>query len=368
MRTPGDRARPAPDVNPRPPADAPRASRATALPATSRAWLALLVVAAIEVVGHFVIQSRVVPASDWDAAATHVRAEWQEGDAVTVAPRWADPLLREAMGDALDLGGAGRADLGPYRRLWALTIRGHAPDEAPDAPPDETRTFGRVQVARWTLPGEERVLYDLVEHVGEAEVALLEGGEERACRVVRSARPTGGGLGQGPITPAERHVCDPARPWLWVGATVEEDLDMRPRRCVWQHPPGAEPVRARFRDVPLGDAIVLHAGLWWEHERTMEGGPVDVVVRVDGREVGRLVHRDGDGWKGAEIAVPQVLRGGQGTIDVEVSAPSPHLRTLCWAASTRARGEGGGARGAAREDAGAGAEERSADRAAEAPP
>jgi hypothetical protein len=297
------------------------------------AWLALFAVAIVEVAAHFVEQSRVVAASDWDAAAAHVRSEWRDGDVVTAAPRWADPLMREAVGDLLDLRSAGRADLAPYRRLWSLSIRGHRAGEAPDEAPEHVRTFGRVRVERWSLP-EVTILYDFAEHVESASVALLEGGRETPCRWVRG-RAEGGGLGVGPITPAERHSCDPRRPWLWVGATVEEDLDMLPRRCVWQHPPGAEPVRARFAGVPLGTSIVLHAGLWWEHERTLAGGPVDVVVRLDGEEIGRLRHEDGDAWERMEAAIPAARRGTSGTIDVEVSAPNPHLRTLCWAATSR---------------------------------
>lgn len=303
-------------------------------PRASRAWLALFAVALIEVGAHFVEQARVVPWSDWQAAAAHVRAEWRPGDAVTAAPRWADPLMRAAIGDRLDLTSAARSDLERFSRLWSLSIRGHRAEEAPGEPPSHVATFGRVRVERWDL-ASARVLYDLVEHVGEAEVVRIEAGAERACRWQSGGRPSGGGLGQGPITPAERHVCDPSRPWLWVGATVEEDLEMLPRRCVWQHPQGPEPVRATYRDVPLGVRLVLHAGLWWEHERTMDGGPVDVVVRVEGEEIGRLRHQDGDGWAGIEAAIPEALRGGRGTIDIEVSSPSPHLRTLCWAASTR---------------------------------
>lgn len=319
-----------PDVPSSPPPSA-RARR----PRARRAWLLLLAVAAVELLGHAVTQARVVPWEDWERAAAQVREGWQEGDVVTVAPRWADPLLRAAVGDLLDLELAGRSDLSRATRLWQLSIRGHRSDEAPTRAPDHAVQVGRVRIQRWDL-APEPVLYDLVEHVMDAEVALVQpGGEARACRAQRGGRATGGGLGSGPTAPGERHVCDPARPWLWVGATVEEDLEMLPRRCVWQHPQGAEPVRATYRDVPLGERVVLYAGLWWEHERTRDGGPVDVAVRVDGREIGRLVHRDGDGWKRMEAAIPEALRGGRGTIDVEVSAPNPHVRTLCWAATTR---------------------------------
>ena len=310
--------------------------------APHRAWLLFFVVAAIEVISHFVEQSRVAPWSDWTRAADHVRVGWEAGDVVTAAPHWADPLMRAAVGDRLDLSSAGRADLAPYRRLWSLSIRGHRAAEAPETAPEHAVQFGRVRVERWRLPSVP-VQFDLVEHIGEAEVALMQGGLARPCRWTAGGRPSGGGLGAGPITPGQRHVCDPARPWLWVGATVEEDLAMLPRRCVWQHPQGHEPVRATFRGVPLGDEVVLHAGLWWEHERTLDGGDVDVAVRLDGEEIGRLVHRDGDGWKRLVATIPEARRGGRGTLDVEVSSGAPHLRTLCWAASTR----GAGAMGAA---------------------
>jgi hypothetical protein len=326
------------------PSPSPRASHAPPAPARPRArhafWLVFLAIPIVEVAAHAVRQSRVVPFEHWEAAAAHVRAEWREGDVVTAAPRWADPLMRAAVGDLLDLRSAGRSDLAPFRRLWSLSIRGHRADEAPLEAPEHVATFGRVRVERWTLPAV-RILHDLVEHVDEAEVELVEHGQVRPCRFVRTGRPQGGGLGTGPITPADRHVCDAARPWLWVGATVQEDLAMLPRRCVWQHPPGgADRVRATFRDVPLGDHLVLYAGLWWEHERTMDGGPVDVVVRLDGEEIGRLHHVDGDGWKRLEVAIPEARHGGRGAIAIEVSAPNPHLRSLCWAATTRARADG----------------------------
>ena len=307
--------------------------------APSRLWLLLFAVAAVEVVGHLVIQSRVVPDTDWDAAAAFVRSEWRERDVVSAAPRWADPLMRRAVGDLLSTSSAGRADLEGFERLWVLSIRGHRAAEAPEGAPELVRSFGAVTVERWALPRVE-VHYDFADHVGEASVVRTEGDREVPCRLTRSGAQ-GGGLGSGPITPAERHVCDPGRPWLWVGTTVEEDLAMLPRRCVWQHPPGGEDVvRTTFAEVPLGERLVLHAGLWWEHERTMDHGLVSVRVLLDGVEIGTLVHRDGDGWKRLEAAIPEERRGGVGSVSIETSAPDPQFRTVCWAASTRSSGEG----------------------------
>lgn len=307
----------------------------TRTPRAHAAWLVLLLLAATELVAQYVVSARVPAPSDWERAAAHVRSAFQEGDAVASAPHWADPLMRSAMGETLPVSVAARSDLAPYTRLWVFSIRGHAARELPpDSVPTETHQFGGVRVELHALPRPVEVVYELTEHVADARVVLAQGDQERECRFARG-RASGGGLGAGPITPAERHICDASRPWLWVGATVEEDLDMLPRRCVWQHPAGGdEIVRTSYTDVELGTRVILFAGLWWEHERTLDGGPVDVVVRIEGEVVGRLVHEDGDGWKRIEAEVPEALRGGRGRVDIEVSSPAPHLRTLCWAART----------------------------------
>lgn len=298
-------------------------------------WLIFLALAIVEVVGHVVVQARIVEPDDWERAAERVRAEWQEGDLVVVAPEWADPLLRQHLGDLITLEDAGRSDLAQYRRLWALSIRGHRPAEAPDAAPNHDVQVGPVRVLRWALP-EGGVLYDFTEHVRDARVSMVQGGRETPCRWTESGRARGGGLGAGPITPAERHACDPRRSWLWVGATMQDDLDLRPRYCIWQHPAGEEPIRATFEDVPLGERLVLYADLYYEHERDREHGPVHVAAFVDGEEIGRMVHADGDGWKRMVASTQQgEAQKARGDVTIEVTAPNPHLRSLCWSATTR---------------------------------
>ncbi len=301
--------------------------------------LVAFALALTEAVAHFVELSRVPSRSEWTAAIEHVRAEWQPGDTLTVAPRWADPLLRWSAGDRIDASHAGASDLDAYGRLWALSIRGHRPELAPPGAPDVVRTFGRVRVERWTLP-PPRVTYDFTEHATTARVARVRDGVQTECRVVASLGDSGAGLSAGPIAPAGRHVCGSGgEPWLWVGATTTEDLELRARRCVYQHPQGEEPIVATYDDVPLGDSIVLYAGLWWEHERSLDGGTVTMTIRVDGEEVGRGIHHDGDGWSRMEAAVPEARRGTRGSVSFEVMTESAYHRTYCWAATMRGERE-----------------------------
>jgi hypothetical protein len=121
-----------------------------------------------------------------------------------------------------------------------------------------------------------------------------------------------------------------------VAPVVIEDLDLKPRYCIWQHPAGREPVRVTFRNAPLGDRIRFYAGLYYEHERYRKGGPVSAVIRVNGERVAEMVHRDGDGYKTLEAATQKPNdRRATGDIAIEVTAPQTRKRSFCWAASVR---------------------------------
>jgi hypothetical protein len=193
-----------------------------------------------------------------------------------------------------------------------------------------------VTVRRHDL-GPSPVLYDFLDHLPEAQVEHVDRGTVRPCAWTENASFGRGGLGQGPMWPRERFVCSGASPWVFVGETITEDLDLRPRRCAWQHPTGAGPLRARFTNVPLGDELVLHAGLYYEHERMEEHPPFHVRVLVGDDEVGHLVHEDGDGWKRlvASTRVHGAPARQQADVTIEVEAPAPNLRSVCWAATTR---------------------------------
>ncbi len=312
----------------------PRAAEPLLARRPGRLYLAIPLIAAAELLGQLVISSRVASRDAWREALAFVRSEWRPDDTIVAAPRWSDPLLREAAGSLLDARREGASDLAAYARLWVVSIRGaHA--EGVDAEARElTRDFGRVRVERFALPAPS-VLYDFVEHVGDAHVTRTERGVALPCREVMSAGSTQGGLGNGPFESAPRHLCDPARPWLAVFRTTTMDLELRARRCVSQHAQGEEPITTSYDDVPLGSSIVLYGGLWWERERWRNGGDVEVIVRLDGDEIGRMTHHDGDGWKRMEAAIPDARRGARGRVSIEVSARDPEFRAFCWAGSTR---------------------------------
>ncbi|MCC7537707.1 MAG: hypothetical protein IT379_15905 [Deltaproteobacteria bacterium] len=295
--------------------------------------VALLAWPIVEVALHLWFRANVVTRDHWREAAAFVRAEWRDGDLVTAAPRWADPNMREVMGDRLSPSAAGRSDTAAFSRLWVMSIRGHESPEAPARAADLTREIGPVTVSRWVLP-RPVVRTDLVERLATARVELLHDGQSRPCPWRERGIAAGGGVDDGPITPAERFVCDPVRSWLWVGVTTIEDMALLPRRCVWHHPEGRNPIRATFDDLELSNAVVLYGGIHYDQARDLTGGPVHVRVLVDGSPAGRATFRDADGWKRLVVDT-RASRGQRHDLSIEVTAPDPRLRVFCWAASVR---------------------------------
>jgi len=297
------------------------------------AWTLIAALAVLELAAAGSIRAGVQSDESWRAAAEFVRARHRPSDRIIAAPGWADPIVRQHLGDLLSLRSAAPPDDAGTERLWELSIRG-AGGRAEPAELDEA--FDGVRVRMWTMPADELV-YDFVEEVASAKVDVVEAGDATACPLL-DARPGRGGLGYGPMTPARRFVCDSRRPWLWVGATVLADLELRARRCVWQHPAGTEPVRVTFRDAELGERIVVSAGVDYQAERERTHGPVRLRVFIDDELAGELVHADGDGWSTIEIDT-SAFGSQAANVRFETTADDPGARLFCWAASaTRASG------------------------------
>ena len=311
-------------------------------------WTLLVLLALAELGFHLRIRAAVPLPQDWEDASTSIRAGFQPGDRIVASPPFLDPLLRHHLGDLLTLRTASRDDFAGAKRLWELSLPGRSSrDEAPEL----TESFGRLRLRRWPLRSE-RVVYDFVERLGESRVQLdlpalagaapaaavaTDGGEARAavdCPWTRGAGRNPGGLGRGPMEPAERFVCDLDRPWLWVGATVMEDLGIEPRRCVWQHPAGREPVRVTYEAVPMGQRLVVHAGLFYLNERERFEAPVQLRIWIDDVLAAEISHEDGDGWARYELDTSDRL-GDRAEVRFEASAEQPYARSLCWAASSR---------------------------------
>ncbi len=137
--------------------------------------------------------------ADWQAAAAALRADFQKEDLIVIAPHWADPLGRLELGDLMPPAMVGRPDARSYRRIFALSIRSTPVSEARGLKLDELRSFGRVQLARYSQK-PVLVTYDLI---AQAESIQTTGGhvERRMLEIdyrpryglslqVKEAKPT----------------------------------------------------------------------------------------------------------------------------------------------------------------------------------
>ncbi len=300
-------------------------------------WVLIAAVAVFELVAHPMIGAATPSDQSWEAAAAFVRARYQPSDRIVAAPAWVDPIVRNQLGDLISLRMAAPPDTAGIDRVWELSIRDA---RGRDEPALLEQEFDGVRLRMWSLPGDE-LIYDFVQEISRAKVELVGVDHSKACSWV-AARQAPGGLERGPMTPRERFVCDPRRPWLWVGATVLADLALQPRRCIWQHPAGPDPVRVTFTDVPLGDHLLIHGGIDYQAERRRVHAPVTLRVWINDQMAAELVHRDGDGWSGLEIDTSELPRE-PAIVRFETTADDPSSRLFCWSASSvRSRLAGGG--------------------------
>jgi hypothetical protein len=291
------------------------------------ALVAILCLPLIEVGAHVATRAAVPTRAEYQQAAAYVRSQLQPKDLIVAAPGWTDPLVRAQLGDRMDLAMAGRSDVAAYERLWSLSIRGARPVDAPKSAPLEQREFGGVRVQRWSLPPSS-VAFDFTAHAQQAEVSV----GTRACRWQKLRPARGGGLGYGVLPPVERFQCDGRGPW--VAAVVMEDLDLQPRHCIFQPPGVGTPSRVVFRGVELREQLSFYGGVYYEHERMRQGPPIFATVHVNGKPIGRMQHRDGDGWE--RLLLP--TQPGWAEVAIDVVSSTKKQRSFCWAASVRTQG------------------------------
>jgi len=297
--------------------------------------LCLLALPLWELGAHAMIVARVPSPEDYRAAADFMRGQLRERDLISAAPSFSDPILRQLLGDRMPLAMAGRSDDAAYERLWVLSSRGALPPDVPKGAPELTRSFGELRVLRYALP-PSRILFDFVSAWSTAEASITRNGAAQPCPLRTGGVPRGGGLGRGVLTPvARRFECDARLPWLFIADVVLEDLDNRPRHCLWQHPQGSEPITLTYRDVPLGAELVFYAGIYYEHERMREGGPIDAVISIDGQPRATFHHKDGDGFRSLRVPTASIGKP-RADVSVSVTAPQPRARSFCWTATTRA--------------------------------
>jgi hypothetical protein len=298
-----------------------------------RALALLPLIGLVELGAHLWQTQRVVPDSDWQAARDVVKESIKPDDLIAFAPRWTDPIGRHVFGDELaTLPRVARADVERFPRAFEVSIRGGRDPELTGWKVAGERKTGRVTVRTLENPSYVPVLDDLLAHVSEQGMTVTRRDPrgEHPCPWGQGAS-WGGGLGAGPGTPRERFNC----PGGFVGISVIADLDYYGRRCLYAPPAGGRSETViTFRNVKFGDVIHGHHGLYVEAERMKEGADITLSFRSGEQRLGKVVHRDGEGWKSFDLPTAE-LKGQTADLVAEVTSASGSRRMYCFEGITR---------------------------------
>jgi hypothetical protein len=256
----------------------------------------------------------------------------QPGDLVVMAPSWAEPMARRALGDErMPVADLARPDESGYRHaieIGALAQRA--------ASLDGWREVARLDRGDFVLrrlenPTPAPSKLDFVSALGPdgTEVRF----REAPCTWRHDAPVSAGGLGGHPTFPAQRFICS-SNPFFNVGVTVIADEQFRARRCIWAHPPAAGELVLRYPGVQLGERIVGHGGMYWMVEREGRGAPIELEVRIGGAPLGVVTHRDGDGWAAFDLELG-ANAGRRADVEFAVRTSDNRHRHFCFEARTR---------------------------------
>jgi hypothetical protein len=265
--------------------------------------LAIPVLGLLELALHFYFAHRAPTKKQWDEVRPLVASWYRPGELVVIAPYWAEPMARWSFGDDLmRTRDVARADATGYREALEVATLGSRSPELDGWSVVRTAKQGKFTVRELTNPAKPDVTYDFTDHIdpSSAEVGIVpsSGNNTIVCPFTATASVESGGLGGPPTFPANRFACPGQPTYVFVGVTIVEDEPWHPRRCVWSHPPPAgSEIVTTFKNVPLGDRIYGHSGMRWIIERDLATAPFVIRVTVNGEEIGRAEHSDGDSWK-----------------------------------------------------------------------
>jgi hypothetical protein len=252
----------------------------------------------LELSSHQFFAQRAPRAEEWRELEKPVAKLLGKDDLLLVAPEWASPMARHALGDRFfSQEQVARADAKSFRRALEVSALGARNEET-----REWRVVSETESGRFTLrllenPAPVSPLYRFVDKVTpkSASVRILADGAETPCSFDPRARVAAGGLHGHLAFPRERFRCG-ARQSEFVGVTIADDQDYRPRRCIFAPPTAAGVLRLDFRAVPLGRTLRGYTGSSYFLMRD-GGSPVELSVFVGGERIGSVLHDDELGFR-----------------------------------------------------------------------
>ncbi len=299
-------------------------------------WLVVPCVALLELGGALADGQWAPEPARWQDVVPVVRALKHDGDALVVAPHWAEPLARQVLGDRLwPIEDVARSSLRGAPRVVELSILGQSDAETRGWPIILRRQEGEFRFSIKKNPHYRPAHFEILEALvrGEGQVATGPRTQRQRCDFQRDVGVSTGGLHGHVAFPAERFVCG-QREASFVGVTIIDDENYRPRRCVWAPPPSLGSLSLRFDDVPLGTVVDGSGGFSYFLTRGERDSGVRLEVFVDGRSIGTRRYRGPEGWQPFSFATARRAEA-RGRLELEVSALGANPAYFCFVAATR---------------------------------
>lgn len=244
--------------------------------------------------------------ADWQAATRYVRQQLRPEDLVLAAPPWADPTLRQHLGDRMPIEMVARPDEDLYPRIYELSVHDARAAETANLVVAEERRFGGVTVRRFDKAASRR-LYDFTSELAHAKISTRGNGANATDEPCRFAGPAA----------------------LCLGARIERrvlEIDYRPRLGVLAPMIAGRTTRIEYDDVPGGGTLVGYVGLHDYYARKNGDAVVMFHVRVDDTKSVtipvRNPRKDGEGWQRFELP----LDPGLHRVRFELDAADAHFR------------------------------------------
>jgi hypothetical protein len=298
--------------------------------------LALPLLSLAELTAHRHFRKTAPTSDDWQNLEPVVGQMRHASELVVVSPAWAEPLLRQALGDRLmPIELLARADDETLGRAIEVSFGSAQNRRFATWREIERKNSGPFLLRVLENPQTESVRTRLIDWVHPPDLQVFEGpqGDPQACSFTTRGRVSTGGLGGDPTLGAVRYACPSGEPYI-VTVTTIDDQDFLPRRCIWAHPTPLGPLTLLFRNVWLGTKLVGHAGLPWLISRDGVGTPVRLEAKFEGTLLGRVVIEDTEGWMRFEWATTS-NRDQHGDLELVVSSERPDNRRFCFTLESR---------------------------------
>ncbi len=273
----------------------------------------IVLLALVETVNAVVAPLRAPSDKDWAAAATLVRAEFKPGDLIVAAPAWADPVMRQKLGDLVPLPVAGRMDAARYGRIWEISQRGARATDTTGATVVATTQAGALAVRRWEKPAAT-VTFDFLAQWRQASMSVVNAdGTEVPCAMGPDRLQCVRGASLGP-------------------ELIEVDTTLRNGLAV--DPVEGATLAIEFPAVPLGRELMVASGLHNVWLRKAGDGKVRMRVLADGRELGTALATSQSGWAGKGFDT-SALAGRAAKVRFEITVDKALARHFGFAAEAR---------------------------------